>query len=102
MRDIENDSNFEKKTMAVRMGLNVTKRYHLVIISLAFILMTLYCIIRQVGIFGYLYLLTLPVFIWHLSYVLKNDGKSLDKHMKVIALGTILFSVLGGIGLMIN
>ena len=32
---------------------------------------------------------------------MKNDGKSLDKHMKVIAAGTMLFAVLGGAGLII-
>lgn len=102
MRDIENDSNFKKKTMAVRMGLEATKKYHLIIISLAFILMTSYCVVQKVSFAGYLYLLTLPIFVWHLIYVLKNDGKSLDKHMKVIALGTMLFSVLGGIGLVLG
>lgn len=102
MRDIENDSNFEKKTMAVRMGLGATKKYHLIIISLAFLLMTIYCVIQSVNVLGYLYLITLPLFVWHLIYVLNNDGRSLDKHMKVIALGTILFSVLGGIGLILG
>lgn len=102
MRDIENDSNFEKKTMAVRMGLHSTKIYHLIIISLAFILMTLFCVFEKVNIIGYLYLLTVPIFVWHLIYVLKNDGKSLDKHMKVIAMGTMLFSILGGIGLLLS
>ncbi len=99
MRDIENDTVFQKKTLAVRMGLEGAKKYHLTLIVLAFILMTLYCIIKSIDPVGYLYLVTLPLFVWHLGYVLRNDGKSLDKHMKVISAGTILFAVLGGIGL---
>ncbi|NLO70306.1 MAG: 1,4-dihydroxy-2-naphthoate octaprenyltransferase [Porphyromonadaceae bacterium] len=102
MRDIENDMNFEKKTMAVRMGLKSTKIYHLIIIASAFILMTIYCALQNVNPVGYLFLVTLPLFVWHLVYVLKNDGRSLDKHMKVIALGTVLFAVLGGIGLLLS
>lgn len=101
MRDIDNDTNFNKKTMAVRMGLNATKRYHLIIILLAFLLMTIYCIVQKVDLSGYLYLISLPVFVWHLTYVLKNDGKSLDKHMKVISAGTMLFAVSGGVGLIL-
>lgn len=102
MRDIENDSIFEKKTIAVRMGLRSTKIYHLVLIALAFILMTLYAIMQKVNLIGYLFLLPLPIFSWHLIYVLKNNGKNLDKHMKVIALSTVLFSILGGIGLLLS
>ncbi len=102
MRDIRNDMNFEKKTLAVRMGLESSKRYHLILISAAFVLMTIYCIVLNVNFLGYLYLLTLPLFIGHLRYVMKNDGKSLDKHMKVISIGTVLFAVLGGIGLLLS
>ena len=102
MRDIDNDKNFQKKTLAVRMGLNAAKTYHLIIIVLAFILMTSYCFIEKKGIFGYLYLISLPVFVHHLIYVLKNDGKSLDKHMKVIAEGTMLFAVSAGVGMILE
>lgn len=102
MRDIENDTNFEKKTMAVRMGLNGSKRYHLILITTAFLFMTSYCVFKNVNPIGYLYLLTLPIFVWHLYYVLKNDGRSLDKHMKVISIGTVLFAVFGGLGLLLS
>ena len=84
------------------MGLNAAKTYHLVIIVLAFILMTSYCFFEKKGIFGYLYLISLPVFVHHLIYVLKNDGKSLDKHMKVIAEGTMLFAVSAGVGMILE
>ncbi|MHB9055138.1 MAG: 1,4-dihydroxy-2-naphthoate octaprenyltransferase [Paludibacteraceae bacterium] len=102
MRDIDNDTNFEKKTLAVRMGLNFSKRYHFILIMSAFILMILYSVIKNMTVFGYLYLLSLPVFVWHLNYVMKNDGKSLDRHMKVISIGTMLFSILGGMGLILG
>lgn len=102
MRDIENDSMFEKKTIAVRAGLRSTKIYHLALIMLAFVLMTLYGVLQGVNLIGYLFLLPLPVFIWHLIYVLKNNGKNLDKHMKVIALSTVAFSILGGVGLLLS
>lgn len=102
MRDIDNDTNFEKKTMAVRMGLGAAKKYHLLLIVLAFLAMTAYCIIKKVSWVGYSYLLTLPIFVWHLNYVLKNDGRSLDAHMKVISIGTMLFTLVGGLGLVLS
>lgn len=102
MRDISNDTNFEKKTLAVRMGLKSSKIYHLILIGLAFILMIIYSVMLNVNFWGYLYLLTLPLFIWHVGYVLQNDGKSLDKHMKIISVGTVVFAVLSGTGFILS
>lgn len=100
MRDIVNDTDFQKKTLVVRMGLANAKKYHGVLILSAFVFMSVYALLSCVGFYGYLYLLTLPFFIVHLNYILKNEGKDLDKHMKVISLFTIAFSLLSGVGLL--
>ncbi|MFV0391775.1 MAG: 1,4-dihydroxy-2-naphthoate octaprenyltransferase [Paludibacteraceae bacterium] len=102
MRDIDNDTNFKKKTLAGRMGLKSAKVYHFALITLAFVLMSIYSIIQKMNAFGYLYVLTFPVFAWHLHSVFGNEGKTLDKQMKVISIGTILFSLAGGIGFVLG
>lgn len=98
MRDMDNDKNFSKKTMVVRMGLKRARIYHLAIISLAFLLMTIFVALFTDGIKTYLFWLSAPVFIYHLFYVFKNSGKELDKHMKLISLGTLLFALLVCLG----
>lgn len=102
MRDIDNDARFEKKTLVVRMGLKLAKGYHVVLIVVAFALTTIYSFVEQMNTLGYLYLLTLPIFVWHLSSVIRTEGKMLDSQMKVISIGTILFSLVGGIGFVLG
>ena len=97
---MENDEEFGKKTMAVRMGLKAAKVYHTTLILLAFATMTLFVVFNYKSATNYLYLLSLPLFIVHLNFVFNHQGRSLDAHMKVISLSTILFALLGGIGLL--
>ncbi len=98
MRDMDNDENFGKKTMAVRMGLKGAKIYHTTLISLAFALMIWFTVSYYNSVFNFLFLLSLPLFVMHLVFVFRNNGRALDSHMKMISLSTILFAVLGGLG----
>lgn len=98
MRDEKNDRNYRKRTMVVRMGLNKARQYHLTLILSAFLLITIYMALMNRGLKSYLYLLTLPIFIFHLITVFKEDNQLLDKQMKIIGISTFLFAILSGIG----
>ncbi len=100
MRDIENDKHFSKKTMAVRMGGKNAKIYHLLLILFAFLFSILYATIWKQSPFNFLFLITLPLFIYHLYRIFVDSGKELDNQMKLIALSTILFTILLGVGLL--
>ena len=102
MRDIENDADFEKKTMVVRMGLKRAKIYHFLLITFSFLLMTIFSFMQNGNVGKFLYLLSLPLFVYHLNYVMQNEGRSLDKQMKVQSLGTLLFACLSGIGMILS
>ena len=102
MRDIDNDKDFEKKTLAVRFGIDNARKYHLLIITAAFVLMLIYCILKCKSYSAYSFLLTLPIFIWHLSFVFRNTGRNLDMQMKIISMGTILFAILSGLGMILD
>jgi len=98
MRDIENDTEFKKRTMAVRMGAGRIKMYHYFLVTGALVLTTVYTIVQNSGVSGYLFLLTIPVFFFHLLQVWKNNGRALDSQLKVLSLCTFLFSFLAGLG----
>ncbi|MFV0470460.1 MAG: 1,4-dihydroxy-2-naphthoate octaprenyltransferase [Paludibacteraceae bacterium] len=98
LRDVQNDKHHQKKTMVVRMGERNGKLYHAALIGLAFLAMVIFSTIRCSGIEGYLYLLTLPIFYFHLSKVLSSKGARLDSQLKFLSLSSLLFSVLAGIG----
>jgi 1,4-dihydroxy-2-naphthoate octaprenyltransferase len=102
MRDIENDTEFKKRTMAVRMGAKKIKMYHLFLVIGALVLTTVYTVIQNSGMYGYLFLLTIPVFSLHLSKVMKNNGRALDSQLKVLSLCTLLFSFFAGLGSLLN
>ena len=102
MRDIENDTEFKKRTMAVRMGAKKIKMYHLFLVIGALVLTTVYTVLQNSGTYGYLFLLTIPVFSLHLSKVMRNNGRALDSQLKVLSLCTLLFSFLAGSGSLLN
>jgi 1,4-dihydroxy-2-naphthoate octaprenyltransferase len=102
MRDIKNDTEFQKRTLAVRMGAKRIKIYHFILVIGALVLMCLYNIIQNNGLMSYLFLLTIPIFYLHLSMVVKYNDRELDNQLKVLSMTTLLFSLLTGIGSLFN
>lgn len=97
IRDLRNDQESGKRTLAVRMGEKWAKWYHLVLINGAFITMTIFKIVTHNPLIAYGYLLILPLFIYHLYRMFKDNGKALDKQLRILCLLTLLFAVLSGI-----
>ena len=97
MRDIQNDAECGKKTLAVVLGTQKAKLYHLFIISFALLLichfqyelnissnsLNFFLIINSLGL------------VFHMVKVHKvSSPKEYDKYLKVLALHAFLFSVL--------
>ena len=98
MRDIKNDAKFNKRTMAVRLGVKWMKIYHLSLVVGSFILMSRFAIILNNGLLGFLFCFTIPVFYIHLSKVFRFKGRELDNQLKVLSISTLFFAILSGIG----
>ena len=96
MRDIENDRECNKCTIPVLIGINKAKVYHFSLIIGAFITMTIYAALFAKSIYGYSFLISLPLFIVHLRKIHQNQGRSLDSQLKVLSLSTLLFALLAG------
>ena len=97
MRDIESDRLAGKKSIPVRLGFLRAKTYHAILIYSAWLLMCFYSYI-EIGFSGWrwLFLLTLPLFIWHLKMVRARKSQELDPLLKQLALSTLLMVILFG------
>lgn len=93
MRDVDNDRACGKRTIPVLIGVHKAKIYHFILIIGAFVCMSSYVFLHDHTPSDFLFLLTLPLFIFHLLKVTKNQGRSLDPQLKVLSLSTLLFAI---------
>lgn len=99
MRDIENDAHTEKRTLVVKIGSKAAKNYHLIILSLAMLFAIAYTIFNYNTVYQFIYLLSFPLILRHISIVLKNsEPRYLDPELKKLALSCFFFSLSFGIG----
>lgn len=94
MRDVENDRACGKRTIPVLIGVHKAKIYHFILIIGAFVCMSSYVFLHAHTPSDFLFLLTLPLFIFHLIKVTNNQGRSLDPQLKVLSLSTLLFAII--------
>jgi 1,4-dihydroxy-2-naphthoate octaprenyltransferase len=98
MRDIENDKNSRKNTLAVKLGAKKAKLYHSVLLIGAFLCLA-YTAFRGTSPYIWLFAIGfIPVFI-HLvkAWGVKNP-RNFDPELKKLALSTFLISVLFAVG----
>lgn len=94
MRDVDNDRACGKRTIPVLIGVHKAKIYHFILIIGAFVCMSSYVFLHDHTPSDFLFLLTLPLFIFHLIKVTNNQGRSLDPQLKVLSLSTLLFAII--------
>lgn len=99
MRDIINDENSGKRTIVVMLGSRIAKLYHLALISVAFLSALIYVMTDYTSLFNFLFLLAFVPLVFHIRRVWANSEPALlDPEMKILALSTLLFSLLMGLG----
>ncbi len=97
MRDIENDTKNNKKTLVVSIGLLKAKKYHYCIILLAIIFALLYTLLNFNSIRQFIYVIAFVPLIFNLVTVCKNKNpKLLDGELKKVAISTFAYSLLFG------
>jgi 1,4-dihydroxy-2-naphthoate polyprenyltransferase len=102
MRDIISDEKSNKKTLAVKLGINNAKKYHILIIISAIILSALFGILYYNKIYNLIFFVAYIPLILHIKKVLNNkDSRLLDPELKKVALTTVLLAVLMGLGYLI-
>jgi len=102
MRDIENDAAMGKNTQAVKLGSVKAKYYHAFLLLGALVLATAHSVWQFESVYQFLFLLTLPVVLFHLKAVFENkEPRLLDPLLKQLALTTLLFAFTFGAGLIL-
>ncbi len=100
MRDRVNDKENGKITLVVLLGQNKAKIYHVFLIivgwlSITLFMLEIFSIVRHL-----IFYLALPLFVFHLIRVLKTDEpKRFDPELKRLAIASFLFSLLFGISI---
>ncbi len=100
IRDMVTDAA-TRTTLPLIMGEKKAKLYQISLIFLGWVAMFIYTYLRIYDICHYLFVLTLPLFVWHLLIVMRKSGRELDMALPVLSISTLIFAVLSGIGYLI-
>ncbi len=102
MRDRVNDKNVGKLTLVVKLGPNIAKIYHAVLILGGLVTLTLFLFMQGEKL-AFIGLLPGLILISHLKKVMNtSDPKDFDPELKKVALSTFAIAVLTSIGLLIS
>ena len=100
IRDIKTDIR-TRRTIPIIIGERWAKVYHASLLAAGWIAMFLYASMRMFDWWHYIFVLTLPLFVFNVAGVWKNSGRSLDKMLPQLSASTLLFALSSGIGFVI-
>jgi 1,4-dihydroxy-2-naphthoate octaprenyltransferase len=98
MRDINSDREAGKLSIPVRIGKERAGLYHWLLLLGGWMTTTLYTVINYRSPLQFLFILSLPLFLSIGTGVNLKPSNELDPYLKRMALGTLLFVLLFGIG----
>ncbi len=100
MRDIVNDKNSGKITLAVKLGKTGSKIYHTLIIAISLLLLSLYLLfLDKTWVMVSLTIPAIPLLIHCIKVAKNHDPYKLDPELKRLSLSTLFISLWIGIGL---
>lgn len=103
IRDIENDRQSGKITLAVRMGARKGKIYHAGLIFFGLVATIIFTKSQQQSAWQWLFLLSAPFYITDLIRIFNTaNAKNLDPFLKRLALSTFAFAILFCLGLFLS
>ncbi len=98
IRDIESDRQAGKYSIPVRIGRKKSVQYHWILLTSGILCAFIFVIINYQSPFQFLFLLSTPLLIINGKSVAKLPSDKLDPFLKQMALSTLLFVLLFGIG----
>lgn len=102
IRDRESDAAAGKKSIPVRWGRKVGMYYHLLLVSGALLLAVIYVVINYRSPAQWLFLVAFPLFVLNIRAVFTTPEHELDPWLRQLALSTLLFVLLFGLGIVIS
>lgn len=102
MRDMKNDINSGKHTLASRLGFEKAKMYHVFLVLGGIASLGAYVFIQYTSYFQLLFLVPVPLLIKDLATIAKTkDQSQLDPFLKKLAIGTLMLTIFFGVGLVL-
>ncbi|WP_297475225.1 1,4-dihydroxy-2-naphthoate polyprenyltransferase [uncultured Photobacterium sp.] len=102
LRDIDNDKACGKQTLVVRMGPLWGRKYHLVLLSTSIIFFSLFALLEVKSLFGWLFILSLPLLINHGRQVYRStNGAALRPMMATMVKCALITNLLFAIGMVL-
>jgi len=102
IRDIASDKISGKYSIPVRIGRKNAVIYHIIILFIAFACVCAFAWLRDFDIHGWLFVLVCPLLIFNaLGVSRQTEPDRLDPFLKQMAISTLLFVVLFGLGVVI-
>jgi 1,4-dihydroxy-2-naphthoate polyprenyltransferase len=102
IRDIESDRKAGKFSIPVRIGRDKAILYHWLLLVTGISSAIVYTIVRFESLWQLIFLVTLPLFFINGRAVSSKPSHELDPFLKQMALSTLLFVVLFGLGLVLS
>lgn len=97
MRDVKSDAGI-RMTTPMRIGVKCAKIYHTALIVTGWICLTIFNLCRFPDPWHWLFLITLPLFAFHLRGVWTRSDKDLDPMLPILVISTFILSMLMGFG----
>lgn len=101
IRDIESDRIAGKYSIPVRIGKEKAARYHWILLIGGLLCAISYSILHYNSPWQFLFLITVPLFVKNGLSIHHKPSEELDPFLKQMALSTLLFVLLFGIGLIV-
>ena len=98
MRDIKSDTLTGKRSIPVRIGRRNAAWYHTFLLVVGLGCAIAYVLLKDYEPIGFLFLFTAPLFYLNIRAVWLKTDQHLDPYLKQLALTTLLFVVLFGLG----
>jgi 1,4-dihydroxy-2-naphthoate octaprenyltransferase len=102
IRDIESDRKAGKYSIPVRIGVKNAVRYHWILLIGGIISAVGYTLLNLRSPWQFLFILSIPLFIKNGIAVSNKPSAELDPYLKQMALSTLIFVLLFGVGLLLS
>ena len=100
LRDYNTDLRSRKKTLVVKIGVGNSKLYHEMLTMMAIVTAVIYSSLNYLGLIQSIFLIIIIPLVMHVKRVVNNEQpKELEPELKKLALITLSFSVLFGLGI---
>ena len=103
MRDMKNDASSGKYTLALKLGYQYAKFYHYILVIAAMIFAIIFIVLNYHSLWQFIFIISFIFMIRDLLQISKITNKSLlDPYLKRLALLTLLFTILFGLGMVLT